>query len=159
MLPRLSVTLAGERYLGRAIEISERIPQAHPRLLCRPEHLERLRSPQLEPRLAGPIAAIRSQAQASVRAPLVPISLPEDMLVPGGQTWDQRAPASVETMDANRRMMEPVGTASIAVPCCALYYRISGEVVYRDQAREAMRLLAAVDLIRTSYTNTHRSRS
>ncbi|MCY4372611.1 MAG: heparinase II/III family protein, partial [Spirochaetaceae bacterium] len=97
----------------------------------------------------------RARAGAARAEPMPEVVLPEDLLLPGEPTWDQRYPRDEATFAAHERMMYPLRALYGALPATAFVAMLDGDRACRDYAAAGMRHLAGLDLERTSYLNTH----
>lgn len=127
----------------------------HPRIYFTPESLDRLRRQAEAPAFAPLLAQARERAGAALAEPMPAVALPDDLLLPGEPTWDQRYPRDERTFAAHERMMRPLRVLYGALPATSFVAMLDGDRACRDYAAAAMRHLAGLDLRRTSYLNTH----
>lgn len=127
----------------------------HPRIYFTPESLGRLRRQADAPAFAPLLADVRRRAAAALDAPMPAVTLPDDLLLPGEPTWDQRYPRDERTFAAHERMMRPLRALYGALPAVSFAAMFDGDRACRDYAAAAMRRLTALDLRQTSYLNTH----
>ena len=129
--------------------------RGHPRVYFTPDSLDRLRRQANSQAYAPLLAEMRERAAAALAEPMPTVTLPDDLLLPGQPTWDQRYPADEETFAAHERMMQPLRALFGTVPATAFVALLDGDVACRDYATRAMLHLAGLDLQKTSYLNTH----
>ncbi len=127
----------------------------HPRVYFTAASLERLRGRADSEAFAALLAQVRERARAALAEPMPEVVLPEDLLLPGEPTWDQRYPRDEATFAAHERMMYPLRALYGALPATAFVAMLDGDRACRDYAAAGMRHLAGLDLERTSYLNTH----
>ena len=127
----------------------------HPRIYFTAESLERLRGQTDSQEFARLLAQVRERARAALAEPMPEVVLPDDLLLPGEPTWDQRYPRDEATFEAHERMMYPLRALYGALPATAFVAMLDGDRACRDYAAAGMVHLAGLDLERTSYLNTH----
>lgn len=127
----------------------------HPRIFFTPASLDRLRRHADAPALAPLLAQVRERAGAALSGPMPAVTLPDDLLLPGEPTWDQRYPSDERTFAAHERMMQPLRALYGALPATSFVAMLDGDRACRDYAAAAMRHLTGLDLRKTSYLNTH----
>lgn len=135
--------------------MSAAIAPHHPRIYFTPESLDRLRRQAGAPAFAPLLADVRGRAAAALDRPMPAVTLPDDLLLPGEPTWDQRYPRDERTFAAHERMMQPLRALYGALPATAFVALLDGDRACRDYAAAAMRHLTGLDLRKTSYLNTH----
>ena len=107
----------------------------HPRVYFTAESLERLRGQAATPTIAPLLAQMRERAAAALAEPMPTVVLPDDLLLPGEPTWDQRYPRDEETFATHERMMYPLralyGTHQFhgVVPSVALLRQLGDDFV------------------------------
>ena len=138
-----------------AHELRRRIPQNHPRILFRQGDFERLRERLDEPPFREIFQVIKEQADAGLGKPLPKIELPPDYYAPDLESWMARSGRSAEGIKASFALTDTVGRICSLALISPLVYRLTRDVRYREQARQAMRALAELGLEATSYTNSH----
>ena len=122
----------------------------HPRVYFSPDSLDRLRRQADSVAIAPLLAQMRERAAAALAEPMPTVVLPEDLLLPGEPTWDQRYPRDEETFATHERMMYPLRALYGTLPVTAFVAMLDGDRACRDYAAAAMRHLAGFDLRRTS---------
>ncbi len=127
----------------------------HPRVYFTAQSLDRLRRQADSPAIAPLLAQMRERAAAALAEPLPAVVLPDDLLLPGEPTWDQRYPRDERTFAAHERMMQPLRALYGTLPAVAFVAMLDGDRACRDYAAAAMLHLAGLDLRQTSYLNTH----
>jgi hypothetical protein len=127
----------------------------HPRVYFTPDSLDRLRRQADSAAIAPLLAQMRERAAAALAEPMPEVVLPDDLLLPGRPTWDQRYPRDEETFATHERMMYPLRALYGTLPATAFVAMLDGDRACRDYAAAAMLQLAGLDLQRTSYLNTH----
>ena len=127
----------------------------HPRVYFTAESLERLREQADSPPIAVLLAQMRERAAGALAEPMPEVVLPDDLLLEGEPTWDQRYPRDEETFATHERMMYPLRALYGALPATAFVAMLDGDRACRDYAAAGMLHLAGLDLRRTSYLNTH----
>ncbi len=104
---------------------------------------------------AALVDQLQAEADTALAAPVPKVALPEDLLVPGGPIWDARFPGDTDSFNRHEAMMTPLRQLFVAVSVTAFMAAIEPEGPYREYAVAAMEELAAIDLERSSYLNTH----
>ena len=136
-------------------ELRQIITQDHPRILFRPGDFERLKERLGDHHFARIFRVIKERADAGLGKPMPKFEFPSDFYVPNLGPWHSRYSKTQEGMEAMIAVQAPFRAIAPLVESSALVYRLTGDVRYLEQARQAMRALAELDLTITSYTNTH----
>lgn len=120
----------------------------HPRILFRPGDFERLGGRLAAADFAEHWEAVLAVADSYRERPVPPIEVPPDFYC------DYRA-QTPEHVARHFAIQQPVEANLAVVRNSGLAYRVTGEGRYRDDAVQAMRALAAIDLPSTTYSVTH----
>ena len=117
--------------------------------------MNQLREKKDEPPFSKPYRQIKSKADELLATEMPRIVLPENLYIPDGPIWDIRYPKDTKHFDEHERMMTPLRILMQTIPFCAFLYKVEGDKKYYERAVEGMKELAGLDLVPTSYTNTH----
>ena len=131
------------------------ISKEHPRIYFTGDLLNQLRGKKDEPPFKKPYGEIKSKADELLATEMPRIVLPENLYIPDGEKWDVRYPQDTKHFDEHERMMTPLRILMQTIPFCAFLYKVEGYKKYYERAVEGMKELAGLDLVPTSYTNTH----
>ena len=129
-------------------ELRRRISAAHPRLFYRPGDFARLAAQWTRPPFAEHQAAVRKAADQHLGRPLPAIEVPRGFYA----TYRAQSPEAVRIHLATQG---PVEANMEALRNSTLIYRVTGDRRYLEQSLAAMRALAAIDPVDTSYKVTH----
>jgi hypothetical protein len=132
------------------------VPTTHPRILFLAGDRQVLLDRRDEPVYREFFAALKQQVEKDLEAPLPPIVLCEDLLVPGGEVWEVRYLMEGEAgLQRARAMSQPYGTICAQVQRQSLAHWLWADSRYLERGVQCLETLAALPLPATGYANTH----